>query len=97
MVVAEPLAGVHSRFDRPSRSVCRQWSGQVDLHSQYTSYDFTQACRTAGVEHSMGSAGDCFDNVLAQSFFATLEWELLHRTVFANRRWHAEPALREAA
>ena len=33
----------------------------------------------------MGSVGDCFDNAMAESFFATLECELLDRSVFPNR------------
>ncbi len=33
----------------------------------------------------MGSRGDCFDNALAESFFATLECELLDRQVFSSR------------
>ena len=53
--------------------------------AQYTSYDFAKACRAAGVERSMGSVGDCYDNAMAESFFATLECELLDRTVFENR------------
>ena len=67
----------------------RRPTGVVVHHSdqgcQYTSYDFAKACRAAGVERSMGSVGDCFDNALAESFFATLECELLDRSVFANR------------
>ena len=51
---------------------------------QYTSYDFARACRAAGVERSMGSVGDCYD-AMAESFFATLECELLDRTAFENR------------
>jgi len=53
--------------------------------SQYTSYDFAKACRAAGVDRSMGSVGDCFDNAMAESFFATLECELIDRSVFENR------------
>jgi len=56
-----------------------------DQGCQYTSYDFAKACRAAGVERSMGSVGDCYDNAMAESFFATLECELLDRTVFENR------------
>ena len=33
----------------------------------------------------MGSVGDCFDNAMAESFFATLECEMLERSVFENR------------
>jgi putative transposase len=56
-----------------------------DQGCQYTSYDFARACRAAGVERSMGSVGDCFDNAMAESFFATLECELIDRSVFENR------------
>ena len=57
-----------------------------DQGCQYTSYDFAKACRAAGVERSMGSVGDCYDNAMAESFFATLECELLDRRVLAIAR-----------
>jgi putative transposase len=50
--------------------------------SQYTSLVFGQRCRQAGVRPSMGSVGDCYDNTLCESFFATLECELLDRHTF---------------
>jgi putative transposase len=50
-----------------------------DQGTQYTSLAFGQRCREAGVRPSMGSVGDCFDNALCESFFATLECELLDR------------------
>jgi putative transposase len=56
-----------------------------DQGCQYTSHDFATACRAAGVERSMGSVGDCFDNAMAESFFATLECELIDRSVFEDR------------
>jgi putative transposase len=56
-----------------------------DQGCQYTSYDFAKSCRVAGVERSMGSVGDCFDNAMAASFFATLECELIDRGVFEYR------------
>ncbi len=46
--------------------------------SQYTSYDFAKACRAAGVERSMGSVGDCFDNAMAESFNSLFKWELIY-------------------
>ena len=58
-----------------------------DQGTQYTSIAFGQRCQDAGVVPSMGSAGDCFDNALCESFFATLECELLDRRRF---RTHAE-------
>jgi len=56
-----------------------------DHGTQYTSIDFGKRCREAGVRPSMGSVGDCYDNALCESFFATLECELLDRQAFASR------------
>ena len=53
-----------------------------DQGSQYTSLAFGQRCRAAGVRPSMGSVGDCYDNAMCESFFATLECELLDRSTF---------------
>ena len=50
-----------------------------DQGCQYTSLAFGRRCREAGISPSMGSVGDCFDNSMAESFFATLECELLDR------------------
>lgn len=55
-----------------------------DQGTQYTSFAFGQRCRQAGVRPSMGSVGDCFDNALCESFFATLECELLERWRFKS-------------
>lgn len=56
-----------------------------DQGSQYTSIAFGNRCKKANVSPSMGSVGDCFDNAMAESFFATLECELLDRTRFRSR------------
>jgi putative transposase len=53
-----------------------------DQGCQYTAVGFGRRCREAGVRPSMGSVGDCFDNALCESFFATLECELLDRVTF---------------
>jgi len=55
-----------------------------DQGTQYTSIAFGLRCRKAGVRPSMGSVGDCFDNAMCESFFATLECELLDRRRFKN-------------
>lgn len=55
-----------------------------DQGTQYTSFAFGLRCRKAGVRPSMGSVGDCFDNAMCESFFATLECELLDRRRFKN-------------
>jgi putative transposase len=51
-----------------------------DQGCQYTSVAFGNRCREAGVLPSMGSVGDAYDNALCESFFATLECELIDRT-----------------
>ena len=56
-----------------------------DHGSQYTSIAFGLRCREAGVQPSMGSVGDAYDNALCESFFATLECELLDRRRFTTR------------
>ena len=56
-----------------------------DQGSQYSALAFGQRCKAAGVRPSMGSAGDCFDNAMCESFFATLECELLNRRSFKSQ------------
>ena len=56
-----------------------------DQGCQYTSIAFGMRCKQAGVRPSMGSVGDCYDNAMCESFFATLECELLDRKRFANQ------------
>jgi putative transposase len=64
--------------------------GRVVHHSdhgtQYTSWAFGHRLRTAGLLGSMGSIGDCFDNAMAESFFATLQTELLDRRHWPTRQ-----------
>jgi putative transposase len=56
-----------------------------DQGSQYTSIAFGCRCRDAGVRPSMGSVGDAYDNAMCESFFATLECELLARCRFRTQ------------
>jgi putative transposase len=56
-----------------------------DQGTQYTSIAFGLRCKEAGVRPSMGSRGDCYDNAMCESFFATLECELLDRRRFRNQ------------
>ena len=56
-----------------------------DHGCQYTSLGFGARCREAGVRPSLGSIGDCFDNAMCESFFATLECELIDRRRFATK------------
>ena len=56
-----------------------------DHGCQYTALLFGEHCQTVGIRCSMGSVGDCYDNAMAESFFATLECELLARHTFRTQ------------
>jgi putative transposase len=56
-----------------------------DQGSQYTSIAFGNRCREAGLRPSMGSVGDAYDNALCESFFATVECELIDRRRFRSQ------------
>ena len=59
-----------------------------DHGSQYTSTAFQAVCQAANITQSMGAVGNCYDNAMVESFFASLEKELIHqqrRRRFATR------------
>lgn len=62
-----------------------------DQGSQYTSLAFGSRCREMGVRPSMGTVGDAYDNAMAESFFATLECELI-----ARRSWKSKAEAKTA-
>lgn len=57
-----------------------------DQGSQYTSFRFGTRCQSLKIRQSMGSVGDCFDNAMCESFFASLECELLWQETFRSRQ-----------
>lgn len=76
LVLAALDMAVHQR--RPDEVIHHS-----DRGSQYTSIAFGKRCQKADVRPSMGQT--CFDNALCESFFATLECELIERDRFATR------------
>jgi putative transposase len=62
-----------------------------DRGSQYTSLIFTRRCASVGIDVSVGSRGDCFDNAALESFHASLKKDLIHR-----RAWPTKPEARTA-
>jgi putative transposase len=62
-----------------------------DQGAQYTSQAFRRHCRHGRIRVSMGSVGDCYDNALCESFFATLKCELVRR-----HRWRTRQEARRA-
>ena len=77
-------------MDAFNMAVQQRSPGDVIHHSdqgcQYTSIAFGKRCQELGVRPSMGSVGDCFDNAMCESFFASLECELIDRSTFRTRR-----------
>ncbi len=79
-LVTDALAmAIHQR--RPSTEVIPH----SDKGGQYTSVAFGQRCAQAGVRPSTGRTGTCFDNAITESFFASLECELLDRRALRTR------------
>ncbi len=76
-------------LDALNMALAQRKPGQVVHHSdhgcQYTSFAFGLRCREMDVKPSMGRVGDAYDNAMAESFFATLECELLDRRKFHNQ------------
>jgi len=70
------------RHNRPYRGLIHH----SDHGSQYTALAFTERLKQAGVQGSMGTVGDALDNAMAESFFATLQTELLDRGRWPTRQ-----------
>lgn len=60
-----------------------------DQGSQYVALTFGHAAGDAGIDVSMGSVGDCYDNAVSESLFATLKKDLINR-----RSWPTKAELR---
>ena len=81
LVVDALQMAIWRRNDRSDQTVMH-----TDHGSQYTSWAFGRRLRAAGILGSMGTIGDAFDNAMAESFFGTLQLELLDRHTWATRR-----------
>ena len=57
-----------------------------DRGSNYTAKDYRKALSDRGIQCSMSRKGNCWDNAVAESFFATIKKELIHRNKYATRR-----------
>jgi putative transposase len=75
-------------LDALNMAVTQRQPRDVIHHSdgcQYTSFRFGRRCKEAGVRPSMGTVGDAYDNAMCESFFGTLECELLDRRRFRSQ------------
>jgi len=63
-----------------------------DRGSQYTDKRYVKALSAIGAKQSMSRAGNCYDNAVAESFFATLKKECVYRNTW-ERKWHARLAI----
>ena len=57
-----------------------------DRGAQYTSTEYTDKLSELGLRHSLGKTGVCWDNALAESFFASLKNERVHHMVYPTRK-----------
>jgi transposase InsO family protein len=87
-----PLAALDMAVQR--RRPGRGWLHHSDRGFQYTSGDYRERLRELGVTVSMSRRGNCWDNAVAESFFATLKNELIHRSSWRDSL-HVRSALFE--
>lgn len=80
-LVAEALTDAVNRR-RPAPGVVFH----SDRGCQYTSTQFANLARDLGVTLSVGRKGQCWDNAVAESFFATVKTELIHRRAWPTRK-----------
>jgi putative transposase len=86
-LVGDALKMAHGNIDIQPESVFHS-----DRGTQYTSDEYRTLLEAYDVLPSVGRTGACWDNALAESFFASLKNELIHRTVFPTRR-HARRSI----
>ena len=67
------------------RPIAGELVHHTDRGSQYTSFRYTQRLADLGIAASVGSVADAYDNAMAESFFASLECELIDRRSFKSK------------
>ena len=84
----------HMRLELVERAlemaVARRRPGPGVIHhsdhgSQYTAVIFGRRCELLGIDVSLGSVGDCYDNAVCEAFHSTLKRELVHRRPWPTR------------
>ena len=87
-LVLDALGMAVARAGQPAGVVAHS-----DHGSQYTSLVYGTYAKQSGIDLSMGSIGDPWDNAVAETFFASLEKELLRRERFRHPRGRPDAPL----
>jgi putative transposase len=80
-LVVNALTMAVARRNPPARSTVLH----SDHGTQYTSWAFGKRLRDAGLLGSMGTVGDCYDNAMMESFWGTMQLELLDTQTWESR------------
>lgn len=81
-----PLIGAAIRMAARNRKLAEGAIFHSDRGSNYTSAEFAGVLRGLGIRQSVGRTGICYDNAMAESFFAALKNERVHRTQYPTRK-----------
>ncbi len=87
-----PLISTAIRRATATHEVASRAIFHTDRGSNYTSAEFHTTLTTLDIRHSVGRTGVCWDNAMAESFFAALKNELVHRTTYPTRA-HAKRSI----
>ena len=84
-----PLISAAINMAARNTSICPDAIFHSDRGSNYTSEEFAQSLAAHNIRQSVGRTGICYDNAMAESFFAALKNERVHRTQYPTRE-HAK-------
>jgi len=79
-------AGEEPPLELSERARLRELEPDRGSQGQYTSTEYRRKLGELGLRHSVGRTGQCWDNALAESFFATLKNERVHLMVYPTRK-----------
>jgi putative transposase len=80
-----PLIAAALRHAARHTTLCPDAIFHSDRGSNYTSREFAAVSAELGIRQSVGRTGICYDNAMAESFFAALKNERVHRTAYPTR------------
>jgi putative transposase len=84
-IAGRPVISVTQSADLPIATLQAQALRRPLEFAQFTAVLFTKRCAKAGIEVSMGSVGDCYDNAVCETFHASLKKEKIYRQSWPTR------------